>query len=68
MSTSALLNIGVRALFANQVAIQTVGNNISNANVDGYSRQYVELKTSKGQYTGAGFFGRGVDVATVSRS
>ncbi len=49
-------------------ALQTTGHNIANANVAGYSRQQVELESAGGQYTGAGFFGRGVDVATVTRS
>ena len=68
MGTSAVMSLGVRAMFANYAALQATGNNIANANVEGYSRQQVELETAKGQYTGAGFFGKGVDVATVSRS
>jgi flagellar hook-associated protein 1 FlgK len=68
MSGSTLLSIGVRAMFANYAALQTTGHNIANANVDGYSRQQVELKTAQGQFTGAGFFGQGVDVASVTRS
>ncbi|MEW6707434.1 MAG: flagellar hook-associated protein FlgK [Pseudomonadota bacterium] len=68
MGTSAVMSLGMRAMFANYAALQATGNNIANANVEGYSRQQVELQTAKGQYTGAGFFGKGVDVATVSRS
>jgi len=68
MSTSALMSLGTRAMYASYAQLQTTGQNIANANVDGYSRQQVELKTSTGQYTGAGFFGKGVDVATVTRS
>lgn len=68
MSASGLMSIGIRAMFANQAALQTTGHNISNANVAGYSRQTVELQTAQGQFTGAGFFGKGVDVSTVSRS
>ncbi len=66
--TTALMNIGVRALAANYAALQTTGHNIANANVQGYSRQSVELATTPGQFTGAGFFGRGVDVRSVTRS
>ncbi len=65
---AGLLSLGARAMFANQAAIQTVSQNISNANTPGYSRQTVVLANSAGQYTGAGFFGRGVDVQTVTRS
>ena len=52
---------------ASYAALQTTGNNISNANTPGYSRQQVELATAGGQFTGGGFFGKGVDVSTVSR-
>jgi flagellar hook-associated protein 1 FlgK len=65
---SNLMSIGMRAMAANFAALQTAGNNIANASVEGYSRQQVELETVAGQYSGAGFFGRGVNVATVTRS
>lgn len=68
MSTSALLSLGMRAMFANQAALQTIGQNIANANTPGYSRQSVTLSTPEGQFTGAGFFGKGVSVETVTRS
>ncbi|MCV2351863.1 flagellar hook-associated protein FlgK [Paucibacter sp. Y2R2-4] len=64
----ALLSIGIRAMFANQAALQAVGQNIANANTPGYSRQSVVLTTPDGQFTGAGFFGKGVNVQTVERS
>ena len=63
----SLLNVGARALQANQVALQTAGNNISNVNTPGYSRQSVVLKTALGQYTGSGYLGKGVDVQTILR-
>ena len=68
MSASTLMLLGVKAMTANYAALQTTGNNIANANVAGYSRQRAELATSDGQYTGAGYFGRGVDVNTVTRA
>ncbi|HEY6135180.1 MAG TPA: flagellar hook-associated protein FlgK [Rubrivivax sp.] len=68
MAATTLLSIGMRAMVANYAALQTTGHNIANASVAGYSRQQVELATSTGQFTGAGFFGKGVDVQTVSRS
>ena len=68
MGASTLLNIGMRAMFANQATLQTIGHNIANANTAGYSRQQVELGTTSGQFTGAGYFGRGVDVQTVTRA
>ena len=63
-----LLSVGARALMANQVALQTAGHNIANVNVVGYSRQSVKLETVQGQFTGGGYIGKGVNVATILRN
>ena len=68
MGSSPLMSLGIRAMAANYAALQTTGHNIANANVEGYSRQSAVMSTSKGQFTGAGFFGKGVDVTSVTRS
>jgi flagellar hook-associated protein 1 FlgK len=68
MGASPLMSLGIKAMTANYAALTTTGHNIANANVAGYSRQTAEFATSKGQFTGAGFFGKGVDVVTVSRA
>ena len=68
MSGSALMTIGKTALFANYAALQTAGNNIANVNTVGYSRQEAQFESAQGQFTGSGFFGKGVDVATVTRA
>ncbi|MCC9596230.1 MULTISPECIES: flagellar hook-associated protein FlgK [Rubrivivax] len=68
MAASSLMSLGMRAMTASYASMQVTGHNISNANVPGYSRQQAELATAKGQYTGAGFFGKGVDVASVTRA
>jgi len=68
MSSSALMSIGMRAMFASYASMQTTGHNIANAQTPGYSRQTVDLATSGGQFTGAGFFGKGVDVVSVQRA
>lgn len=68
MSSSALMNVGTRALIASMAQLQTASHNISNAGVEGYSRQSVSLATTSGVYSGAGFIGRGVSVETVSRA
>jgi flagellar hook-associated protein 1 len=65
---TALLSIGVRAMAASYAQMQTTSHNIANAGVAGYSRQTTMLATSQGQFTGVGFFGRGVDVVAVERS
>jgi len=68
MGSSALMALGMRAMNANYAALQATGNNIANANTVGYSRQSAELETAGGQFTGAGFFGKGVNVATITRA
>lgn len=65
---SSIMNIGVGALQANQGALQTVGNNIANVNTPGYSRQSVILQNLPGQFSGSGYYGKGVDVLTVTRT
>lgn len=64
---SNILNVGVRALQANQAALSTAGHNIANSATVGYSRQVVKLATVEGQFTGGGFIGKGVEVAAVER-
>jgi flagellar hook-associated protein 1 FlgK len=54
-------------MFASQAKLDTIAHNISNANTPGYSRQDVDLATEGGLYTGAGFYGRGVKIVTVTR-
>ena len=63
-----ILNVGTRALIANQVALQTAGNNIANVNTPGYSRQSVVLQNVAGQFTGGGYIGKGVDIQTIQRN
>jgi flagellar hook-associated protein 1 FlgK len=65
---SSLFSLGSSALAASYAAMATTGHNIANANVKGYSRQQVELATAEGQFSGAGFFGAGVNLSTVSRA
>ena len=65
---SGLLSVGKSAMFANYAALQTTGNNIANANTPGYSRQSVQLADASGQFTGSGFFGKGVSVVAVQRA
>jgi flagellar hook-associated protein 1 len=62
------LNIGARALNANLAALQVIGNNIANVNTPGYSRQNVIQQSSGYQQMGNGYFGMGVEIATVERS
>ncbi|MEQ1657936.1 MAG: flagellar hook-associated protein FlgK [Hylemonella sp.] len=64
---SGIINIGVTALTANQNALQTISNNIANVNTPGYTRQAVVLSNVPGQFTGSGYYGKGVETLTVRR-
>jgi len=68
VSITSLFSLGTKAMTASYAALATTGHNISNANVKGYSRQQVELATAVGQYSGTGYYGKGVDVTTVTRA
>lgn len=53
---------------ANQVAMETSGNNIANANTPGYSRQQVSMTEQPAFYEpGIGSVGTGVDVTGINR-
>lgn len=65
---SSLLNIGARALQANQIGLQTTGHNIANVKTPGYSRQTVSQETVQGLYSGNGYIGQGVDVQAILRT
>ncbi|HSB95198.1 MAG TPA: flagellar hook-associated protein FlgK, partial [Spongiibacteraceae bacterium] len=62
-----LLNIGISGLSVTQNALATTGNNITNANTPGYSRQRVNLTQQPEQYIGVGYVGSGVKVQNVQR-
>ena len=63
-----LLNIGISGLAAAQVGLNTVGNNISNSNTDGYSLQVVQQSARLGTGVGRLTIGSGVDVTAVQRA
>ena len=66
-SVNSILNMGAGALFANQAAIQTTGNNISNVNTIGYSRQKVRFEEWPALDFVPGQMGQGVRAAEVYR-
>ncbi|WP_119155584.1 flagellar hook-associated protein FlgK [Caldimonas tepidiphila] len=63
-----LINIGARAMYTAQAQLTVTSSNIANAGTPGYSRQSVQLQTAGGNFTGAGFFGRGVEIAGITRA
>ncbi|EHJ03832.1 flagellar hook-associated protein FlgK [Marinobacter manganoxydans] len=64
---AGLIGIGLTGILSQQAALNTTGNNITNANTPGYSRQEVLFETQEGQRTGAGTIGSGVSVADIRR-
>jgi flagellar hook-associated protein 1 FlgK len=65
---TGLLETALTGLFASQRALGTTSHNIANVDTEGYSRQRVELSARPPQFTGAGYIGRGVNVANITRS
>ena len=73
-STFAPIELGKRSLIAHSTALQTVGHNMSNASVEGYSRQRVEMKAFEPLYAPQlnraetpGQIGQGMVVSTITR-
>ena len=67
MSIGSILSIARKAISAHQVAMQTVSQNIANAEVEGYSRQRAELNTSYPQQFPFYSIGTGVQVDSIVR-
>jgi flagellar hook-associated protein 1 FlgK len=61
------LNAGKTSLEVNQKSIEIVGNNISNLNTEGYSRQEAVLEPYPSLSFGNFFVGQGVKITDVSR-
>ena len=71
-STFAGLNTMVRGINGNQLSLDTVGHNITNANTTGYSRQSVNLVATRAQeiYSiyGTQLVGTGTDSQSITRA
>jgi flagellar hook-associated protein 1 FlgK len=64
---ASILSTSLTALNSYQRALATVGHNIANADVEGYSRQEVLFTTKPPSFSGSGWMGSGVEVSTVER-
>lgn len=67
MSLFGSLNVATRALFASQTAIDVTGQNIANANTEGYSRKRVNFQSNTRKDDVYGQMGMGVEVASIER-
>ncbi|EPZ16367.1 hypothetical protein M622_13350 [Thauera terpenica 58Eu] len=65
---AGMLNIGVTGLNAAQAQLNTTSHNITNAGTTGFHRQSVSQAAVEPLFTGAGFFGQGTKVSSISRS
>jgi flagellar hook-associated protein 1 FlgK len=61
------LNAARTSLEVNQKSIEIIGNNISNVNTEGYSRQSAEFQTYPAMNFGDFFIGQGVRITDVAR-
>lgn len=67
MGLFSVLNVGTRALFASQLAMDVAGQNISNADVEGYSRKRLSLSADYRYDSHFGQMGMGVEVLNIER-
>jgi flagellar hook-associated protein 1 FlgK len=62
------LNLGTRALQADQMGVEVTGQNLANANNPAYTRQTVVLETSTPTPSDEGMEGTGVEVASIQQA
>jgi flagellar hook-associated protein 1 FlgK len=65
---NSIFGIATSGLNAAQAGLLTTSHNIANVNTAGFSRQEVVQATGAPAFTGAGYFGSGVSIATVRRA
>lgn len=62
-----ILGVSVSGLRVSQTALSTVGHNIANAGIEGYSRQRIEAVTNPATLQSAGYIGNGANVNSIER-
>src|SRR5690554_6977874 len=62
-----LFKIGLSGLRAAQTNLSVTGQNITNVNTPGYTRQTAVQTTSPAAFTGAGYLGSGTKVVDIQR-
>lgn len=63
-----LINTAISGLKLSQLALSVTGQNIVNANTEGYSRQTIRSETGPSQFVGVGYLGSGAIVSQISRN
>jgi flagellar hook-associated protein 1 FlgK len=62
-----LIGIGLSGLNAHQTALSVTGNNVSNTNTAGYSRQQAIFVDNQSSLTGTGYVGQGASIENITR-
>lgn len=62
-----LFNIGLSGLKASQTQLSVTGQNISNINTPGYSRQTALQEARQPSFSGSGYIGNGTSIVDVQR-
>ena len=62
------LGTGLRALLSAQMTLDTIGHNIANAYTPGYSRQRLEISSSRSLILRGLSIGNGVDADVIRRT
>jgi flagellar hook-associated protein FlgK len=62
------LGIGLKALLTSQTALESIGHNVANANTPGYSRQRLEISSSRSVLLRGLSLGNGVQADVVRRT
>ena len=65
---AGLIDVAVSGIKLSQLSLNTAGQNIVNANNEGYSRQTVHAETLPSSYVGVGYLGSGVTVSQIARN
>jgi len=67
ITVNGILDTGIRAVKALQVAMATTSHNISNVNTEGYTRQRADMAATLALNSNPGQIGTGVEVSQVVR-
>jgi flagellar hook-associated protein 1 FlgK len=66
--SSSLMQVALSGIAAAQAGLTTTGQNISNANTVGFSRQSLVQSAAMPAFSGSGYIGAGTSVETVKRA
>ncbi len=65
---AGIIDTAISGLKLSQLALSVTGQNIVNANTEGYTRQRVNAESAVPQFVGVGYIGSGVTVSQIART